>query len=169
MYRKGEGVSKSYKLSMEWYQKAASTGNINAQYNIGRLYYYGEGVREDRKQAMNWYLKAANNGNTDAMNAVGFMYKFGYGVFKNIHTAIEWYTKAANQGNAEAQCQLAYIYRDKDEVKDIQKAIYWLQKADVNNDMGTKEQEKELHKFGYYSKNVQEGTDYCYTHKKNNH
>jgi TPR repeat protein len=86
------------------------------------------------------------------------LYKQFIRVLKNIPTAIEWYTKAANQGNSSAQYSLGYIYKTEDEVKDLQKAINWFQKA-ADNDYGhAKEEAIKLNKQGYYAKeDEQEG------------
>jgi TPR repeat protein len=36
---------------MEWYEKAASKNNANAQYDLGILYFYGRGVHKDYNKA----------------------------------------------------------------------------------------------------------------------
>ena len=51
---------------MRWYRKAAEQGNDDAQYELGRAYYYGNGVEEDDAEAVKWYKKAAEQGNSDA-------------------------------------------------------------------------------------------------------
>jgi TPR repeat protein len=80
------------------------------------------------------------------------MYFNREGVTKNFHTAIEWFTNAANQGNVHAQFYLGYIYQYKDELKDLQKAVNWYQKAVDNNDGRAKRWVKILEKQGYYAK-----------------
>jgi TPR repeat protein len=158
MYQEGEGVSFDYEQAMAWNMKAASAGNARGQYNIGFLYFSGWGVRKNYKQAMDWCLKAANNGNIDAMIQIASMYGYGQGVTENIYTVIEWYTKAANQGNATAQSNLGYIYQYQDEVKDLQKAVHWYQKAADNDYYGAKDRVKQLNEQGYYAKeDEQEG------------
>jgi TPR repeat protein len=158
MYRYGDGVSQDYKQAMDWSMKAASTGNGKGQYTIGLLYYCGFGVPQDYQQAMDWFLKAVNNGNTDAMNQIGVMHQSGIYVTKSIPTAIEWYTKAANQGNAIAQHNLGWVYKNHDEVKDLQKAVNLCQKA-ADSDKGyAKYDVEELNRQGYYAKeDEQEG------------
>jgi TPR repeat protein len=152
MYLREQGVSQDYKLAMDWSMKAASAGNADGQYNIGELYYYGCGVPQDDQQAMDWYLKAAKNGNAIAMDKIGDMYLNGKGATKNIPTAIEWYTKAANQGSSNAQYSLGDIYQNKDEFKDLQKAVNWYQNAADNDHLYSTFKVKGLNRRGYYAK-----------------
>jgi TPR repeat protein len=51
---------------MQWYQKAASLGNDDAEYDIGILYANGWGVQSDMNQAKSWIKKAADAGNDNA-------------------------------------------------------------------------------------------------------
>jgi TPR repeat protein len=55
---------------MEWFQKAASNGNIRAQRSIGYLYENGHGVTKSVDIAIEWYQKAANNNNEAAKEAL---------------------------------------------------------------------------------------------------
>jgi TPR repeat protein len=153
MYLHKQGVSRDYRQAMEWSMKAASADNAEAQYLVSGLYYCGLGVSStDDKQATYWCLKAAYNGNKDAMKEIGDRYEYGFGVTESIHAAIEWYTKAANHGNERAQYYLGKIYRDKDSVRDLQKAVNWCQKAADNNDWMAKKEVIELNEQGYYAK-----------------
>ncbi|MCA6073214.1 MAG: sel1 repeat family protein, partial [Endomicrobium sp.] len=45
---------------MNWFQKSADQGNVNAQYNLGVMYANGEGVQQNYKEAVNWYQKSAD-------------------------------------------------------------------------------------------------------------
>lgn len=51
---------------MEWFKKAADQGNVDAQNNLGVMYYTGEGVPKDMAKAREWLRKAAAQGNADA-------------------------------------------------------------------------------------------------------
>lgn len=48
----------------------AKSGNADAQYAIGYMYYYGQGVIENRKKAWYWINCAAKAGQVDAIQAV---------------------------------------------------------------------------------------------------
>jgi TPR repeat protein len=107
MYRLGEGIPQDDELAQDWSTKAASTGN-------GQLY-YESGILAD-------YQKAAN-GDIGAMNSIGIKYRNGQDVTKNIPAAIKWYTRAANQGHVAAQINLGWVYKNEEQVKDLQKAV----------------------------------------------
>jgi TPR repeat protein len=47
---------------------------------------------------------------------------------------------------------LGYIYKVDGEVKNLQKAVNWYQKAADNNEYDTKYKVEELNKQGYYAK-----------------
>ena len=51
---------------MELFQKSAEQGNVDAQNNLGVMYYAGEGVPRDPAKAKEWFKKAAAQGNADA-------------------------------------------------------------------------------------------------------
>jgi TPR repeat protein len=113
---------------------------------------------------MDWFIKAANNGNTKPMYKIGLLYHHGDGVTKNIPSAIKWHTKAANQGNVTAQYILGLVYKNYAEVKDLQKAANWYQKAADKNYWLAEKEVKELNKQGYYAKDVQEGILIAFTY-----
>jgi TPR repeat protein len=56
-----------YTKALEWYEKAAGTGNTVAMTNIGVLYANGRGVPRDYAAARKWYAKAAAAGHAKAM------------------------------------------------------------------------------------------------------
>ena len=66
MYANGEGVSKDSTKAVELFQKSAEQGNVDAQNNLGVMYYAGEGVPRDEAKAKQWFKKAAAQGNADA-------------------------------------------------------------------------------------------------------
>ncbi len=48
----------------------AASGNDQAQYTLGYLYFNGLGVTKSETQAMNWIQRAAANGNKKALQAL---------------------------------------------------------------------------------------------------
>ena len=50
----------------EQWRKAAERGDAEAQYWLGRCYYFGEGVAWDRAEAVKWFRKAAEQGDASA-------------------------------------------------------------------------------------------------------
>ena len=128
-YYNGDGVEQDYEKAVYWFTKAAEEGLVEAQNNLGLLY-YGEGGWQDYEKAVYWLTKAAEQGHASAQNNLGFHYRNGYGVKKDEVKAVEWYTKAAKQDRASAQYNLGYCYYHGYGVeKDYEKAVYWYKKA----------------------------------------
>jgi len=95
-------------LFKETYQQAEA-GDVEATYNLGRMYYKGEGVSQDYKKALKWLFKAAEQGNAGAQNNLGWMYYKGEGVSQDYKEAIKRFSKAAVQGNTKAQGNLSMM------------------------------------------------------------
>lgn len=101
--------------ALYWYTKSARGGNVNAQFNLGRMYSCdvdmctsnGEIIR-DFAQAIIWYSKAAKKGDANAQYELGSMYQFGRGIEKDIVQALSLYTKAAKQGHELAKILLGH-------------------------------------------------------------
>ena len=90
--------------------QAAESGDIEAQYWLGVLYYSGQGVSEDFKKAIYWFEKAAEQGrHVGAQYELGWMYYYGRGVSKNVKKARYWFEKAAEQGHANAPHALSVV------------------------------------------------------------
>lgn len=116
--------------------RAAEKGHVKAQFSLAELY-GTESKREFReitkkylptinKEKADYYLKMAAHGGY-ALAQVALAYKiYNEG---NIEEAIGWYEKAADAGNSQAQFYLGlhYTYSATEEYKDT--AIYWLEKA----------------------------------------
>src|SRR2546425_104126 len=116
-------------------QKKADSGDTNAMYELGRMYYDGAGVPKDAAKAAEWWQKAATQGNALAQNRLGSMYLNGEGVPKDIAKAAEWWQKAATQGHATAQAVLGKMYAYGEGVpKDATKAMEWFKKAATQGD-----------------------------------
>lgn len=62
----GEGTPKDDAKAVEWYQKAASSGQASAQQNLGVAYLRGEGIATDNVLAYAWSNLAAGQGKDDA-------------------------------------------------------------------------------------------------------
>ena len=57
---------KKYPEAMKLYTKLANAGNVEAQQNLGQMYWYGEAGEVDEAKATMWFTKAAAKGNKDA-------------------------------------------------------------------------------------------------------
>lgn len=121
---------KNVKRKAYWYEKAAEQGDAFSQYAIGDCYLRGEGVKKSLDRAKEWVILSARQNNE-------------YGKFQlaNIYAEegdwekyIAWLTDAATQGLGEAQCNLGVEYvTGKCMEKDLEKALYWTERARENN------------------------------------
>ena len=121
-----------YKEALKWYEKAATKGNIKAQYNLGEMYRLGQGVNQDFKESFKWYEKAAIQDNIWAQFYLGGMYYLGLEVNQDYKEAFKWFEKAANKGNSKAQYSLGEMYRlGEGTQEDDKEALKWYEKAAI--------------------------------------
>ena len=114
---------------------AASRGNAEAQYRLGRMYDLGEGVQKDYREAVGWYRRAAEQNHAPAQFALAEMYKNGDGVAKDINEAVKWYRRAADNGSAGAQLLLGVLYESGVGVKqDFADAARWYRRSAEQKD-----------------------------------
>lgn len=108
----------------------AEAGDIDAAYNVARLYQAGQGVAQDPAAAAHWYRLAAERGHAWAQYNLGSLYRNGDGVPRNNGEAAYWYGLAAAQGDADAQDNLAFMYLTGEGViRNDQLAAYWYECA----------------------------------------
>ncbi|MEJ2529847.1 MAG: sel1 repeat family protein [Gammaproteobacteria bacterium] len=63
-------ASKEYEKVFRLLLPLAASGNDQAQYTIGYLYFHGLGVQKSETQAMSWIQRAAAQGNEKAQRAL---------------------------------------------------------------------------------------------------
>jgi TPR repeat protein len=99
---------------------------MDAQNQLGLLYYDGRGVPQNFKQASVWFRKAAEQGHAGAQVNLGTLYFLGYGVSENNQEALFWFRKAAAQRDALAFAKLGRMYEQGREVpRDLVQAHMW--------------------------------------------
>jgi len=109
---------------------AAEQGDMEAQCDLGTLYYNREVESNNFEQAVYWYRKAAEQEFAAAQYYLGNCYFYSIGLNKNYEQAVYWYNKAAEQGHIEAQAVLGNCYENGDGVnKNEEQAIFWYRKA----------------------------------------
>ena len=59
---------------------AAQRGDVQAQYNLGRMYMTSEGSARDYETAYDWLLRAATRGHAEAQNHIGWMFSNALGL-----------------------------------------------------------------------------------------
>ena len=123
--------SQNYENAIECYSKAAELGLLEAQNELGNMYYFGLGVERDYSKAFNYYRNAAKAGYVDAQNSLGECYLLGKGVDRDNEKAIKWIKRAAEQGNVFAQKSMGEFYLRglAGLSQNYTEAVKWYQKA----------------------------------------
>ena len=55
----------------------ADGGNVQAQLQLGRMYFLGDGVPKDEAEGLRWFRKAAEKGESQAERILGLAYENG--------------------------------------------------------------------------------------------
>jgi hypothetical protein len=79
----------------------ADKGDVESQFNLGRMYARGDGVQRDLKEAAYWFEKAAKNGHLGSAERLSHMYEVGDGVQRDMARARYW--KDASRGKPVEQ------------------------------------------------------------------
>jgi len=121
----------TYEQRIETQLRLAETGDVKAQYLLGRLLRFGEGRTQDLRQAVKWFNSAAARGHSGAQYELGKMYAHGDGVGQSYHRAVEWFSLAARAGrHRSAQFALGELYYHGRGVDtDYVDALNWFRKA----------------------------------------
>ena len=108
----------------------ANQGDLNAQFEVGRMYAEGDGIEQNYTKAAEWYQKAALRKHAMAQNNLGDLYRDGNGVRQNFAKAVELYEKAAARNNEYALYNLGMMYeRGYGVGRDLNKAREYYEKA----------------------------------------
>lgn len=126
---------------MEWWQKAADQGHIEANVFLHHfLLTAGLGGEENAKRAVEWFQKAVEQNSLYvylAYEDLGQCYMQGIGVEQNYSEAVKWLKRAVNQDDAGAKPQYylgsCYYFGDGVE-QDYKEAVKWFQKAAEQGD-----------------------------------
>lgn len=126
MYKRGIGVKRDYKKALDWYAKAAATGDANSIFNVGTFYLGGQGVKRDYNEAMKWFRLASEKGCADADYQMGCLYFAGTGVPQDYRTAVDWFQKAADRRYLGALVNIGYMCcNGMGVVKDAAIGVQW--------------------------------------------
>jgi len=80
-------------------KEAATLGYVNAQCDLGVIYFKGTGVQKDEEEGLKWFKEAADQ------DYVKAQFNFGFAMLQrgNKEVAYEYLKKAADQGHANAR------------------------------------------------------------------
>ena len=117
-------------------KQKAETGDANAQFSLGGIYYQGIVAKQDYQKAIHWFTKAAEQGHTKAEYNLGYMFFDGRGVEVDYKKAYEWFEMAADGDDTKAQLYLAKMnYEGLGVDKNLEKAFFYYKKvADETHD-----------------------------------
>ena len=95
---------KDYAVAFEQWRPLAEQGMIEAQYNLGLLYFNGYGVEPDPAEALKWYLAAAEQGYARAQYRVAEIYEADSGnIEQDLIQAHFWFSLARNRKYLDAK------------------------------------------------------------------
>lgn len=115
--------------ALDWTQKAAEKGLVQAQTDLGALYMYGgKGVDVNAKESFKWFTKAADQGSVAARCFIGdLLYHGAEGLPQDKSAAIENWLEAAQKGLPEAQYRVGREFMRA--VDSAAAGRVWLEKA----------------------------------------
>ena len=119
---------------INWWQKAAENGDIEAQYKLGCCYIAGNGTPRNPKQAEFWLQKAANQGHLPAHNDLGVHTVLKPDKEKNFTAAAEYFSIAAAEvGAARKNMAICYTKGFGVSQSDIMALQYFEHAAAIGN------------------------------------
>ena len=92
----------SLQLALDNCRAAADEGDMQAQFEMGDLYYQGERIEQDLDTALEWFEEASVQGHPAAQYRLGLMHYQGEGVERNLPQAYIILKMAAINGQDEA-------------------------------------------------------------------
>lgn len=93
-YRGGHAAASGHEL-FEHYQRAAESGEAQAQYKLGLAYEHGLGVIQNEQQALLWYEASAQQQFREAQLRLGYAHYDGsLGLSANVLRAQDWFGAA---------------------------------------------------------------------------
>ena len=99
------GFPKDFQKARDWLELAADEGDVEAMYELGRLFYLGDtnNLYTDYSEALNWFGRASNEGHAGATYHIGYFHEFGFIGRNDYLSARELYYSAANKGHLYSQ------------------------------------------------------------------
>jgi TPR repeat protein len=115
----------------------AAAGDVQAQYNLGRVYYTGYGTPRDDAAARRWFGDAARAGHPPAQAVYGYLLVSGVGGAVDAAEGFRSLKKAADAGELFGQAQ--YGFQRLNQLRDtpgaeLDEAIGYLEKAAARGD-----------------------------------
>lgn len=132
-YSGEQGLALDRRKSYEWAQKAALTGNAEAQCMVALKLEGGDGVQRDMVKAFEMYRKAYEGGDAEACYQLAIFFEGAKGMEAHLPTAIAYYEEGARRGSGSSQYQLAARYLfGKGVGRDLARALKLLEESGNN-------------------------------------
>lgn len=111
-------------------KRRASSGDVDAQYQLGNRFQTGHQVKANIYQAIHWFTQAGNAGHGQSQYALALIYKERASTSADLAKSVSWAKKAAESGYVEAQYHLGMMYTNGEDIaRDPGQAKYWLDQA----------------------------------------
>ncbi|WP_300528932.1 tetratricopeptide repeat protein [Maricaulis sp.] len=116
----------SVEAGVEWYQRAADVGSMEAMTVLGSYYLSGTGVEADPERAIELLAGPAEAGDVRAQSNLGYAYLTGTGVPQSDADAFRWYLAASQTGLVRAQPILGMLYESgRGTERNVPEATRW--------------------------------------------
>ena len=114
----------------------AKRGDVDAQVELARRYYYGDGIEQNDEKSIHWFEEAAVNGSPLAQEALARRYYHGgRGVAQDFTKAFQYAQQAAASGRVGAMSMLGVMYcTGKGVTKNEAVCVEWYEKAAQGGD-----------------------------------
>ena len=159
-YSEGVDVEKDDTQAFEWTKKAAEQGDARAMLNLGHDYAYGWGVSADADEALAWYRKAVEGFRDLAINREELdilpLKLIGESLLDNgkpspspvrdSSLGVAFLEIVAAIGDVASMRMLGTLFSEGKMVeRDIDRALFWLRRADDFGDSSALEMIPEIH------------------------
>lgn len=126
----GLAPESSISKAIDWYEKAAISGHVDAAIRAAELLLADKGDSVSKARAIVMLRIASKAGVLNATYTLAFMIQTGDGIAKNVNAALELYLEAAEDGHVDSMRQVGMLYWyghaiEKDEIV----AKNWLMRA----------------------------------------
>jgi TPR repeat protein len=111
-------------------KRKASSGDVEAQYQLGNRFQTGQQVKANIYQAIHWFTQAGNAGHGQSQYTLALIYKERASSSADLAKSVAWAQKAAESGYVEAQYHLGMMYMNGEDIsRDPMQAKHWLEQA----------------------------------------
>ncbi|KAL6764024.1 hypothetical protein V8C86DRAFT_2480771 [Haematococcus lacustris] len=125
------GMQRDHSAAMQYLQRAAEAGDVQAMGHLGNMYANGLAGEVDLAAARQQFESAAEEGGPTALYGLAYMHLTGQGADKDPEKALKLFVEAAEQGHVDAHYYLGVMHLQGVGVrrKSVQRAFSYLMLA----------------------------------------